>query len=102
MVAHPYLSVARMCMSLSRNSLNMWGQVEERCTWRRVRNSCMACVAVGPTWELCWLVPWGLLPDRKRTSTCTSVGSDTICWAVLSWTLAMPLLAAGDDARGYS
>lgn len=44
-----YLSVDRMCMSLSRNSLNIWGQVEDRCTCSLVRNSCIACVAVGPT-----------------------------------------------------
>lgn len=47
------------------------------------------------TCELCWMVPWGFPPDRKRTSTCTSVGSDTICWAVLSCT-PIPLLEAAD------
>lgn len=121
-----YLSVDRMCNSLSRNSLNICGHVEDRCTCNLVKNSCKACVAVGPTWkerwrgvreafskyvimkpvtrvlfiklntcELCWLVPWGFPPDRKRTSTCTSVGSDTICWAVLSCT-PIPLLEAAD------
>lgn len=45
-----YLSVDKMCNSLSRNSLNIWGHVEDRCTCNLVKNSCKACVAVGPTW----------------------------------------------------
>lgn len=46
-----YLSVESIWISLSKNSLNIWGHVEERCTCNRVRNSCIACVAVGPTWR---------------------------------------------------
>lgn len=44
-----YLSVDRMCNNLSRNSLNICGHVEDRCTCNLVKNSCKACVAVGPT-----------------------------------------------------
>lgn len=45
-----YLSVESIWISFSKNSLNIWGHVEERWTCSRVRNSCIACVAVGPTW----------------------------------------------------
>lgn len=46
-----YLSVESIWISLSKNSLNIWGHVEERCTYNRSENSCIACVAVGPTWR---------------------------------------------------
>lgn len=46
-----YLSVESICINFNKNSLNIWGQVEERCTCNRVRNSCIACVAVGPTYR---------------------------------------------------
>lgn len=57
-----YLSVESIWISLSKNSLNIWGHVEERCTCNRVRNSCIACVAVGPTWKE-MKFHWKLLTD---------------------------------------
>lgn len=59
-----YLSVESIWISLSKNSLNIWGHVEERCTCNRVRNSCIACVAVGPTWKE-MKCHWKLLTDTN-------------------------------------